>query len=100
MLPMLHLTNPADSVRITALLNKLRLDTQQLLDIEPKANSDPDRTMLVIREALDKVAKRGDRGIIDAQAMFDPGLFSVDQIRITPQEIEAATKSVSSDVLL
>ncbi len=90
MLPVLSLDDDADRMKLEQLLNALRLDPRDLF-------RDDDKTSAV-RRILEDVANRGDAAVIDSARQFDDPTFTLDQIRVTADEMADAAKRVPTDL--
>ena len=53
------------------------------------------KEVMAVNEILADVAKRGDEAIVDSSRKFDDPAFTVDQIRVTLQELADAAKRVA-----
>jgi len=90
LIPILKL--PDDRQRVDALLAKLRLDPAAVaLEESPAAAS--------VRDILADVRRRGDEALVDSARQFDDPNFSVDQIRVSQQEMKDAVARVPTDQL-
>jgi histidinol dehydrogenase len=95
MIPILHLNQPTERQQVDRLLNELRLDPRELAIAQgPRAKAVAD-----VEKILADVATRGDDAIVDLSRRFDDPDFSIDQIRVTPDEMTSAAGRVSSEVM-
>jgi histidinol dehydrogenase len=93
MIPVLQLLS--DQTHISALLRKLRLDPiDTTLNVGERASQAAN-----VQAILADVAKRGDEAVVDVSKKFDDPNFSVDQIRISVEEMRASAKRVPGDQL-
>lgn len=86
MIPTLRLEDEADRLRAEALLRRLRLDPRDLI----VSQTDDD----AVRRILVDVARRGDEAVVETSRRFDDPNFTVDQIRVTEQEMRDAASRV------
>jgi histidinol dehydrogenase len=95
MIPTYQWSNPADRAAMLELLGKLRLDARSmLLPGSPLA----DKTEAV-RAMLVDVARRGDDAIVELVRRFDDPNFSIDKLRVTPQEMKEAHERCSPEMI-
>src|SRR4051812_13079118 len=95
MIPILHTKNEADGRRVEELLEALRLNPKEVAVAQgPRAKAVQD-----VEKILADVAARGDDAIVESSRKFDDPNFSVEQIRVTPEEMSAAAKRVAPDVM-
>jgi len=91
MIPILHLSR--DPKQIDNLLNNLRLNPVDLALSRGQLAA----ASQSVQKILNDVAQRGDEAIVAISQQFDDPTFSAEQIRVTPQEMEEASKRISSD---
>jgi histidinol dehydrogenase len=89
MIPILRL--PADQPKVDALLEQLRLKPEDIFGHAKAAAA--------VDEILADVLRRGDEAIVESSRMFDDPNFTLEQIRVTPEEINSAVGRVSREVL-
>jgi histidinol dehydrogenase len=95
MIPILHLSNKAEGDRVEAMLKALSLDP-----IEVALNEGGRAEQVsAVREILGDVARRGDEAVAELSRKFDDGAFTVEQIRVTQQEMHDAVGRVPEDQL-
>src|SRR4051794_11501488 len=87
MIPTLRLGDAAGRARVESLLQKLRLDPRQLA-----FGAAEDSTS--VQKMLQDVAERGDEAIVEIARRFDDPGFSVEQLRVKPQEMRDAIERV------
>src|SRR5215831_4601199 len=93
MIPVLQLSR--DAAQVNDLLRKLRLDpVDTALNVGERAKQAAD-----VQAILADVAKRGDEAVADVARKFDDPNFTIDQIRITPDEMRDGAKRVPPDQL-
>jgi histidinol dehydrogenase len=92
MIPMLHLSDPAERQRVEALLDTLRLKPQDIVAGHSKATA-------AVEKILNDVAVRGDDAVVESSRQFDDPGFAAQQIRVAPEEMKSAAGRVSADVL-
>lgn len=93
-LPVLDLDTPAGRAEVDARLKRLRLNAADLALHRGELASAND----AVRTIVTDVAERGDAAIIDASRRFDDPEFTVDQLRVKPQEMSAALDRLSRDL--
>jgi histidinol dehydrogenase len=95
LIPVLNLTTDSDRRRVEALLARLRLDPRDVaLNRGERA-----RAVAAVNAILADVADRGDDAVVESARKFDDPNFSRDQIRVTPDEMEAAARRVPADLM-
>ena len=91
MIPLLHLSR--NQQQIAVLLNNLRLDPVALsLSRGPLSAASQS-----VQKILSEVAERGDDAIVSISRQFDDPNFTANQIRVTPDEMEQASKRIPAD---
>ena len=91
MIPLLHLSR--NRQQIAVLLNNLRLDPVALsLSRGPLSAASQS-----VQKILSEVAERGDDAIVSISRQFDDPNFTANQIRVTPDEMEQASKRIPAD---
>lgn len=90
MIPILHLSKSADADRVAAIVRRLRLDPKDM------ALSRGERAAMTqsVQAILHDVAERGDAAVIDVARKFDDPDFTLDQLRVTPDEMRAAAERI------
>src|SRR3954471_12002026 len=91
MIPLLYFSR--DREQIDALLNKLRLDPVEL----SLSRGQLTQASQSVQKILNDVAERGDEAIVALSRQFDDPNFSADQIQVTPNEMEEASKRIPKD---
>lgn len=91
LLPILRLDDAEDHRHVERLLAGLRLDPRDLF-------RDDERTATV-RRILADVAERGDEAVVESARQFDDPDFTLEQIRVTPDEMAAAAKRVPGELM-
>src|SRR3954452_2576763 len=91
MIPVFQLS--ADRQRIDSLLNNLRLNAADLSLARGPIAAAADN----VKNILADVAQRGDEAIVSISKHFDDPNFTAEQIRVTPDEMEAAVGRVPPD---
>jgi histidinol dehydrogenase len=86
MIPILALDNPGDRQRIETLLQQLALDPASLA----LGRGERAKQMAGVIKILADVAERGDAAIVENARQFDDPDFSINQLRVTPQEMADA----------
>ena len=95
MIPVLHLSTPADRDCVESLLARLRLDPRDVaLNRGERA-----KQVAAVTAILADVAERGDSALVDSSKKFDDPNFSADQIRVTPDEMRDAHARTPADQL-
>lgn len=86
MIPILHLQVQAERERVEALLAALRLDPADVaLNRGERA-----KQAAIVNEILADVARRGDEALVEISRRFDDPSFSIEEIRVTPEEMRDA----------
>jgi histidinol dehydrogenase len=93
MIPILYLQS--DAARVDGLLAGLRLDAVEIALSRGKL-SDASET---VRRILSDVAQRGDAAIVESARKFDDPNFTLDQLRVTPQEMREAAGRITPEQL-
>jgi histidinol dehydrogenase len=91
MIPVLHLSVPAERERVEALLKNLQLN--------PRAFDDHSQAMRDVEATLRDVAGCGDEAIVDSARRFDDPNFTADQIKVSATEMAAASGRVSAEIM-
>ena len=95
MIPILHLAIDSERRQVDALLAQLRLDPREVAVAQgPRA-----KDVAAVEKILADVAERGDDAVVESARKFDDDNFSVEQIRVTPQEMAAAAGRVVPEVM-
>src|SRR5689334_19207243 len=93
MIPILKLSDAVDAARVGALLGRLRLDPRDVaLNRGERA-----KQVAVVNAILADVAERGDEALVDSARKFDDPDFTVDQIRVTAEEMTRAAGKVPGE---
>lgn len=93
-LPVLDLDTPAGRAEVDARLKRLRLNAADLALHRGELASANE----AVRAIVTDVAERGDAAIVEASRRFDDPEFTVDQLRVKPQEMSAALDRLSRDL--
>jgi histidinol dehydrogenase len=91
MIPLLHLSR--DQQQIDSLFSNLRLNPVDLALSRGQLAS----ASQSVQKILNDVAERGDEAIVAISRQFDDPNFSAEQIRVTPQEMEEASKRIPKE---
>ena len=95
MIPVLHLSSPAEAKKVDELLAALRLDAKEVaIASGPCAKAAAD-----VEKILADVAARGDDALVDSSRKFDDPNFSADQIRVSQDEMQSAVARVAPDLM-
>jgi histidinol dehydrogenase len=95
MIPLLHTNVPAERKQIESLLAALRLDPKEVAIARgPRAKAVAD-----VETILADVAERGDEAIVESARKFDDPGFTIDQIRVSADEMKSAAARVSPEVM-
>jgi histidinol dehydrogenase len=86
MIPLLHLSQPQGRQQVDSILQKLRLDPREIL----LAQGDRARQITAVQEIIKDVAERGDEALVEQARRFDDPEFTVDQIPVKVEQMEAA----------
>lgn len=86
MIPILNAAIPAEREQALQLLRQLRLDPRELALLKGERG----RQAAAVNEILADVAERGDAAVVHWARKFDDPEFTVDQIRVQPQEMKTA----------
>jgi histidinol dehydrogenase len=92
MIPILHLSNPADSLHVERLLSNLKLNFAEL---SPTGRYG--LAAATVREIISDVAARGDEALVDNARRFDSQSFDGSQLRVTAAEMSAAAARIPDD---
>lgn len=90
MLPVLRLADPADAAKIDSLVNRLRLDPRAIA----LGTGQRGTMTATVQKILQDVAERGDAAIIESARKFDDPDFTLDQLRVHPDEMAAAADRI------
>lgn len=91
MIAMLQLNQSADRAKVEQLLSALALDPADVaLDRGARATAAQG-----VHQILADIAARGDQAIVDVCRRFDDPSFTLDQLRVTPQEMKAAADRIT-----
>src|SRR3954447_9788842 len=95
MIPILHLSDPRERAAVEELLAALRLDPKEVAVAQgPRA-----KDVAAVEEILADVAQRGDDAIVESSRKFDDPNFSLEQIRVMPEEMSSAAARVTPEVM-
>jgi histidinol dehydrogenase len=94
MIPILHSGQPDDLRRIEGLLRRLRLDP---MDLGIGKGENGTREMATVMNIVADVAKRGDDAVVEQAQKFDDPEFTVDQIRVSPEEMAEAAGRITAE---
>src|SRR5579872_4782328 len=86
MISILNLGDGKDRTRVETLLRELTLDPVALA----LGKGERFKQIAAVEKILADVADRGDAAVVDSARQFDDPDFSVDRIRVTPQEMAEA----------
>jgi histidinol dehydrogenase len=90
MIPILKLSNDGDRQRVESLLGRLRLDPRDVaLNRGERA-----KAVAVVNAILADVAERGDAAVVESSRKFDDPAFTVEQIRVSADEMRQAAARV------
>jgi histidinol dehydrogenase len=92
MIPILHLSDPADALRVEVLLSELRLDVAQL---SPGGRFGAQAD--TVRKIIADVAGRGDDAVVENARKFDSPTFDQSQLRVTHREMSEAAGRIPAD---
>jgi len=95
MIPILQYGNSSDAQRVQSLLDNLRLDPVQIALSRGKLGDAAE----AVRRIMADVAERGDEALVENSRRFDDPGFTVDQIRVTAEEMKQAAASVPAEQL-
>lgn len=82
-----------DRAKIDSILRRLRLDP---IDLSLQRGPWAEKAALV-QGVLADVAARGDEALVEIARKFDDPDFTVDQLRVTPEEMEAGAKRIPAE---
>lgn len=94
MIRTLRLTEASDREQVEALLKKLRLDPAQAA-----MGGDQLDASVAVQQILTDVAIRGDAAVVEIGRKFDDPKFEINQIRVSAEEMRAATNRVGDELL-
>jgi len=86
MIPVLKLSDAGDRAKVEALLSRLRLDPRDVA----LARGERAKAVAVVNAILADVAERGDAAVVESSRRFDDPSFSVEQIRVSADEMREA----------
>jgi histidinol dehydrogenase len=89
------MTDAADRAKLEARLARLRLNPTDLA----LSRGDLAEKELSVRETIADMAARGDEAIVDLSRRFDDPDFSIEQIRVSADEMRAAAGRVPADLM-
>lgn len=95
MIPILQTNTPADKQKVDALINRLRLDPAALA----LSRGEIAKQSAAVAAIMADVATRGDAAVVESCRTFDDPDFTVDQIRVSKDEMKAAHGRVSGEQL-
>lgn len=95
MIPIYTLSNIADKTKVDQILANLRLDPVALALSQGTLAKASDG----VKEILADVAQRGDAAVADTCKKFDDPNFTVDQIKVKPEEMAEAASRVPADLM-
>src|SRR5580704_11142990 len=93
MIPMYDWSAASERAAVEKLLAELRLDPVQLAT----GRGERAQQTAAVAAILADVAERGDAALVDSARKFDDPGFTVEQIRVTPEEIYAAFSRTPED---
>lgn len=91
MIPVLKLTDDAACTKVEAILRKLRLDPADVA----LSRGDRAKQSAVVAEIFADVANRGDEALVDSARKFDDPNFTIDQIKVNPEEMREAAGRIT-----
>jgi histidinol dehydrogenase len=91
----LQLSIAADREQIESLLKRLRLDPIDLALERGRLAEDS----AAVKAIMQDVAQRGDEAIVASARKFDDPQFSLEQLRVTPEEMHEGSRRVPADQL-
>ncbi len=91
----LELKQSSDREKVEALLKRLRLDPIDLALERGRLAEDS----AAVKAILQSVAQRGDEAIVESARRFDDPHFTVEQLRVSPQEMAEATARVPGPLM-
>src|SRR6476646_7844511 len=95
MIAILHLDVQSERQQVETLLDALRLNPKEVAIAQgPRA-----KDVAAVEKILADVAQRGDDAIVESSRKFDDPNFSLEQIRVTPEEMKSAAGRVSPEVM-
>src|SRR6476661_485849 len=95
MIPILHLNLEPERRHVEKLLAELRLNPAEVAVAQgPRA-----KDVAAVEKILADVAQRGDDAIVESSRKFDDPNFSLEQIRVTPEEMKSAAGRVSPEIM-
>lgn len=94
MIPLFQLSDASDNARIEQIISRLRLDPKEMA----LARGHRAEMTSQVQAILQQVAEQGDSALVEIARKFDDPDFSVDQLRVTPQEMEQAARRISPEV--
>lgn len=95
MIPILRLSNPEERQQAESLLNKLRLNPQELAT----PGSPNAAAMASVQTILADVAAQGDEAVVESARKFDDPDFSAEQIVVGRDELKAAADRTSKELI-
>src|SRR5271154_1887696 len=93
MIPILRLNQPEDHAKAEQLLRRLRLDPMDFILGRGEFAGKPE----IVRGILAAVAQRGDAALVDVSRKFDDPNFTVDRIRVSPDDTRAAAERLPAE---
>jgi len=95
MIPILRLNVESERKQVDSLLAQLRLDPKEVAVAQgPRA-----KDVAAVERILADVATRGDEAVVESSQKFDDPKFSIEQIRVTPEEMTSAAGRVVPEVM-
>ncbi|HEY0007513.1 MAG TPA: histidinol dehydrogenase, partial [Tepidisphaeraceae bacterium] len=94
MIPILHLDSPEDAARVRQIVQRLRLDPKDLA-LSRGHRAEQVRT---VQTLLEQVAERGDAAVVEIARQFDDPDFQLHQLRVTTEEMAAASGRLEPDL--
>src|SRR3954470_19035899 len=95
MIPILRLNLETERRQVERLLDALRLNPKEVAVAQgPRA-----KDVTAVEKILADVAARGDEAVVDSSRKFDDEKFTAGQIRVTSEEMKAATGRVVPEVM-
>ena len=95
MIPILHLNDENERQQVEQLLEQLRLNPKEIAVAQgPRA-----KDVAAVERILKDVAERGDEAVVESARRFDDPNFSIEQIRVSPDEMKSAAARVVPEVM-
>ncbi|HWP41167.1 MAG TPA: histidinol dehydrogenase [Tepidisphaeraceae bacterium] len=92
-IPILRLDDPDDRQQVEQLLGRLRLDPVDVALSRGRWG----RQVADVQQIMSDVAQRGDEALVDSARKFDDPGFTVEQIRVRPEQMREAAARISAE---